>query len=241
MPWIRFRRGALQWRGIDRTPGFDEWAQGEGRPVVDDLVARKRFSLLPKRWLVLRQLRRELRQACGSETLSQVIQTQVSGFFHLLAEFAYVDALPRTRTARRLVVVPRVLINGAAFRQTRDRLQTHPELAQLTGGEPLRYYLFLQLVQEIDRALLSASPSPRRPVIAEGEWVVVGVDLTYAWFVPLQPGPVWQGHYLLYEAPRGRMRRADRKAFAVRMKELEPVLVELSRSQRDEILRSARR
>lgn len=241
MAWITTSGGGLHYSGrIDRRP-FNEWTQTEeGRQVVRDLAARRGFTLFGKARAARRDLWRELDAATRTPPIARAIQTEVSAYLPLIAQFCYASSAPRSTIAlRRLVAIPRALAHVKALERLTKRLQFLPEFTGLQGGPLVREFFFVQLIKEMDSAILAAKPSPARPLPAHEEWVVVGSELEMTWHVPIKREAERPGHFFLYEAPRGGSARADRKEISARMRDLNSLAHGLSRTDRAEVIRKS--
>ncbi len=239
MGWFRVVDGRLRYHGVTRGP-FSGWTTTPaGRATIDDTARHIRFSLLGRRRAATRLLWRELKRAAASEAVQSVVAVQSDEYHVLLANFAF-DDLPRTNVdLRRLVAVPRALLNGRAHRHMLERVGTLPEVASLAGGAASRDFLVMALVNQMDDAFVTARPTSRAPLPAADEWVAVGTDTNVAWVNRYWPGPSWDGHHYLYELPRGGLTRKDRKRLDEAMRELGESIASWPRSRRDEILRAA--
>jgi hypothetical protein len=239
-PWVRWSGKRLMYSGrISRGP-FMEWAQSrQGRAVVTAAAARVRFAFFGRARVAQRCLWRALSSAARDERVVAFIQREIDAYFERLGELAYGDGLPRANIdLHRLVVVPRVLVNGAAYRSLATKLCSLPAIRSLEGGEELRDFLFLGLIQEIEAAISRVQPSPKHPLAAGETWTCVGVNLEFAWHVPFQ-GPAWAGHHYVFELTRQPITRATRKALAEKIPGFEGSLPSLSRMERSDILRRA--
>src|SRR5262249_24907269 len=94
------------------------------------------------------------------------------------------------------------------------------------------------IISGIESAALAAKPTPKRPLTAGSDWVIVGVNDSFEWRIPLQ-GPAWPGHYYLLELTHTPITRAVRKEAATAIAQEEASLPGLSRVDRNEILRQA--
>ena len=238
--WVRWSRGRLMYAGrVSRGP-FMAWAQSpQGRAVVTETAARVRFALFSRARVAQRRLWRALSAAARDERVVAVIQREIDAYFERVGELAYGDGLPRTSIElHRLVVVPCVMINGAASRSIATRLGAQPVISSLEGGDELRDFFFLGLIQEIEAAIARAQPSPKRPPPAGETWISVGLNREFVWRVPFQ-GPAWAGHHYVFELTRQPIRRSTRKAVAEKIRNFEASLPSLSRLERSEILRRA--
>jgi hypothetical protein len=238
MGWIKVSGRTLRFSGtLTKRNGFDEWAREDGRSAIEELASQRRFSLFGRTRGVKNSLWNDLKTAARSHTLSSAIQKEVDAYLKLTSELAVTRmSLPRTRRLRSVVVVPRVLLNGAALHAISARLGQHPELQSMTGGDALREYFCRQLVKELDGALVGSSPSLSSPMKTTGEWVVIGIDQAFSWMPQLWTGSDWRGHYFLYEAFQSTIRRSDRKDIDKQVRELAETLVSLDRTQINDIL-----
>ncbi len=224
---------------ISRGP-FIAWAQSpEGRAAVASAAARVRFALFGRERVAQRRLWRGLCAATRDERVVTVIQREIDAYFERVGELAYGDGLPRAAIElHRLVVVPCVMTHSAAYRSIAKKLGTLPAISSLEGGEDLRDFLFLGLIQEIDAAIARVQPSPKRPVPGGETWISVGLNREFVWRVPPQ-GPAWSGHHYVFELTRQPITRATRKAVVEKIRSFEASLPSLSRLERGEILRRA--
>jgi hypothetical protein len=209
---------------------------------VRSLAATRRFSLFGAERAVTRQLWKELRQAAERTSLAEAIATEVAGYVQRLAVLAEncVD-LPRAfPNLRRLVAVPRVLCNAETFDHVCRRIGQAPQLSVLRGGDALRRFFCQQIVAHLDAALISAPPTPRKPIASRNEWLLVGADTTFVWTAPLGPGPAWYGHYFLFESKSGQFGWKTRRDIARACDALQQEILAFAPPQRHEILRAAR-
>jgi hypothetical protein len=186
-----------------------------------------------------RRLWRGLIAATRTEPVAAMIRAEVDAYLGRLSKLVYSDGLPRSGVnLHRLVVVPRVLVNGAAYRSIATSFGAQPALASLEGSELLREFLFLTLIREMHAAVERAGPSPKRPLAAGADWVSVGLNSAFEWRVPLN-APAWAGHHYVLELTRDPITRALRKAVAERISRFEASLLSLSKLERHEIVRRA--
>lgn len=240
--WIRWSQRRLKFSGrITRAP-FLAWADtSEGRAVVAAAAAQIRFGLFGKLRPARRRLWRGMVAAARDEQVIAAIQREVDFYLERLSALVFSDGLPRVSVElHRLVVVPCVLINGAAYASLVKRLSTQPAIASLEGGDRLREFFSLQVIEEIEAAVARARPSPKYPLRAGRDWISVGVNRAFVWRVPFQ-APAWSGHHYVFELTREPITRATRRALAERIRSCEASLPSLSRSERNEILRRAAR
>jgi hypothetical protein len=240
--WVRCSRGRLLYDGrITRAP-FAAWIKtDEGQAAVARAASRIRFSLLGKPRAAARRLWRELAGMAGNSEVVAAIELEAQAYLQRLAELAFADGLPRGGIdLHRLVVVPNVLLNGAAYTGIATRLMTQPEFAALEGADALRQFFITTLVNEMGAAVARARPSPGSPLAADADWITVGVNSSFTWYVPVLSEPPWDGHHYVLELTRTPITRAVRKAVSGRIDLFEASLQGLSRPERHEILRRAR-
>jgi hypothetical protein len=238
--WVRHRRGGARYAGrITRAP-FVEWlTTAEGQAARDAAASRLRLRFFVRR-RAARRLWRELAAAAREPELVAIVQSEIDAYPRRLHEFVYAEGLPRASVdLHRIVVVPRVLINAAAYGAIARRLRSVRSFAALEGGDAVRDFFVVTLIRDLDAAIARAMPSPKRPLAAGPEWISVGLDGAFAWRVPLLDEPPWDGHHYVLELTRDPMTRALRKAVAAAVQRLEASLPALTRIDRNEILRRA--
>jgi hypothetical protein len=236
--WVRYRRGRALYVGrITRAP-FAAWlATPNGRATLDQAASRLRFLARARG---ARRLWRQLAAAARDPDVIVTIQSEMDGYLGRLQEFAYAEGLPRASVnLHRIVAVPRVLINGAAYGAIVRRLQSQPAFASLDGGDALRDFFVETLIHHLDGAIAGATPSPTRPLAIGKDWISVGLDGAFVWRLPLMNEPPWDGHHYVLELTRDPITRAVRKAVVAAVQRIEASLPSLSRSERNEILRRA--
>jgi hypothetical protein len=219
---------------------FMAWTETRrGREVVAAIAGQIRFSLLGKERSARRRLWRGLVSATRDERVAVMIRAEVDGYLGRLSELVFADGLPRVSVdLHRLVVVPRVLLNSAAYRSIAASSSRQSALASLEGGESLREFFFLRLIREMHAAVARAEPSPKHPLAAGDDWISVGLNSAFVWRVPFN-APKWAGHHYVLELTRAPITRALRKAVDERIRSFEMSLPSLSRDERNEILRRA--
>ena len=240
--WVRYSRGRVTYTGRI-TPGpFIAWAgTPEGRAVIDPLASRIRFSLLGKTRAARRRLWRQLAAMARDESVVAAVQREAQAYLERLSNFAYADGLPRTSISlHRLVVVPRVFLNGAAFKALLGKLSTCSAFAALEGGDALRDFFILTLIEHVDGAIAAARPTPQRPLPAGECWMTVGMNSRFVWRIPLTKDPPWDGHHYVLEITRDPLTRRLRKAVSESVEKIEASLTTLSREAREDIMRRAR-
>ena len=241
-PWVRYRRGRARYTGgISRAP-FAAWLEtSEGRRALDAAVARTRFNFWAEA-RATRRLWRELAGAARDPRVIVVIQSELDSYLGRLQEFAYADGLPRLSVdLHRIVVVPRVLINGATYSAIARRLRSERSFASLEGGDALRDFFLTTLIDHLDAAIADATPSPKRPLAAGKDWISVGLESGFVWRLPVLNEPPWTGHHYVLELTRDPITRAVRKKVVATVQKIEASLPSLSRVERSEILRRALR
>jgi hypothetical protein len=239
--WVRYRRGRARYTGgISRAP-FDAWlTTREGQRVLDEAISRTRFAFLA-RSRAARRLWRQLAAAARETGVIVIIDSEMNGYLGRLQEFAYADGLPRLSVdLHRLVAVPRVLINGAAYGAIARRLHSERAFASLEGGDALRDFFITTLIDHLDDAIAGAAPSTKRPLAAGTDWISVGLEGAFVWRLPVNEPP-WTGHHYILELTRDPITRAVRKKVVAAVEKIEASLRSLSRVERSEILRRALR
>ena len=237
--WFTVKRGRLEYRGrITRQP-FTKWcATREGKEAIARVAKGIRFAIFGRARSAGRRLWRDLDTASRTESFTTAIRGEPEHFMQAMADVCYADALPRAHIALgRLVLAPRALVTGRARAGTYRRLIQSPVLDGV--DDAVRTFLIDQLVIEMDAALTSASPVPRRPVMARDGWACVGVRLDTVWADPLWAGPHGNGHLFMYDLPPQRLTRRDYKALDAAIEQLCGNVSTLSRTARDAMLRAA--
>ena len=240
--WIRHSRQRFVYTGhIGRGP-FSQWAQTtRGHAVVNEIASTIRFALFGKARAARQRLWRGLAAAARDETVVDIVQSEAQVYLKHLGDLAYSDGLPRdTVQCRRLVVVPKVLLNGNAYGAIETRLAGHHAFSSLEGDEALRQFFVLRLVEDMDAGATRLQPTIKNALAAGPGWLVVGRNRTFEWRVPVMDEPSWGGHYYVLEVTREPISRTLRKAVDASMTEMEKALPSLARLQRNEVLRRAR-
>jgi hypothetical protein len=238
--WVRYRRQRAWYAGrITRAP-FVAWlATPEGRATLDEAASRLRVAMFA-RTRAARGLWRRLAAAARDPDLIVAIQSELDGYLGRMQEFAYAEGLPRASVdLHRLVLVPRVLINGAAYVAIARRLRSVRAFAALDGGDAVRDFFVVTIIHHLDAAIAGVTPSPKRPLAVGKEWISVGLEGAFVWRLPLLNEPPWDGHHYVLELTREPITRAVRKAVVAAVGRIEASLPSLSRSERNEILRRA--
>jgi hypothetical protein len=239
MGWFRVNRGRLEYRGrITRGP-FTTWTTTkDGADAVARVAKGIRFSLLGRSRSARRRMWRALEAATRLESLTAAIAAEATRYMQVAANLSYADALPRAHIAlHRLVLVPRAMVAGRAQTGVFERLAQAPALAGV--DEAVTVFFLRQLIVEMDAALQTASPTPRRPVQAHDEWACVGIDKGIVWADPIWAGPDGTGHMFMYEFPRAGLPRRSMKAVETAIAEMAAAVTSLSRAERVALVRAA--
>jgi hypothetical protein len=119
-------------------------------------------------------------------------------------------------------------------------LQTDSAFARVEGGESLRRWFAMRMIEGVEAAIARAAPSPRRPLPAGDSWVVVGVNERFDWH-KLLDSPPWPGHYHVLELrPASPVTRKVRHATRDALAAIETSLLRMSRKHRHDALALAR-
>lgn len=239
MSWFRVSRGRLEYRGRITKEPFSRWTHTpEGVAEVSRVAAGMRFSLFGRNHAARRHLWRTLDTAVRTQSVAEAIAAEAPRFMQVVAKLAYSDGLPRAVIAlHRLVIVPRAMIAGHARVALSKRLNDLPELSGL--DDAVRFFLFDQLVIEMDAALQKASASARTPVTGHDEWSCVGVSRELVWVDPMWAGPDGTGHVFMYEFPRAGLPRRDRKLLENAINAMSANVSSLTNLQRNAMVRAA--
>jgi hypothetical protein len=207
---IRYSRGRIRYTGrIDRG-AFIAWCESsDGQSVLDPIISTMRVVFFGKARAARRRLWRGLTAMARSGPVVAAVQREIDSYLARLDTLVYARDLPCVGIdLHRLVVVPRMFANAIIDRR-------------------------------IDAAaLMDARPSPKRPLPAGRDWMIVGVNDQFEWRVPFK-GPAWPGHYYLLELTSRPITRIVRKAAVDAITQMETSLPSLSRSHRNQILRQA--
>ncbi|MGE5242926.1 MAG: hypothetical protein ACM3SQ_01680 [Betaproteobacteria bacterium] len=238
---VRLSGGRLTYSGRFTRARFLAWLETPpGRAAVGAIAAHVRFTLVGRMRVARRRLWRELAAAARDGGVMAAVQRELDAYPARLGDLAFGDGLPRVVIdLRRLVVVPSVMINAAAYRGIERALRAQRAIAALEGGDRLRSFFFVTLVDEIEAAVAHAQPSPGKPLAAGDGWASVGLNRTFVWRAALLDGPEWPGHHYVLELTREPVTRAVRKRVGGHIRDFETSLASLSRLDRNEILRRA--
>ena len=237
---VRFSRVRSAYTGRMLRTSFDEWAASrEGLSALNEVASQTFFALFGRRQAARSQVWKQLRRAARTETVALIAQRELDEYLPHLGTLVFARELPRVAVdLHRLVVVPRMFVNGQAYRRIDTAIRTEPEFAELEGGDSLCQAFAVTLVDSIAAAIAAARPSPEHPLSAGDEWIAVGVNEQFEWRVPFD-GPAWPGHYFVLELTRTPITRAVRKTVAETTAHLEASLASLTPLRRSEILRQA--
>jgi len=238
--WVQYRRGRARYTGTIARQPFAAWlAEPEGRAVVEAAASRARFAFLAEA-RATRRLWRGLAAAARQPGAIAVIQSEVDAYLSRLHELAYAGGLPCVSVdLHRVVVVPRVLVNGAAYGAVARRLRSERAFASLEGGDAIRDFFVRTLIAHLDGAIAGTKPTPKRPLAIGRDWISVGLEDAFAWRLPMLNEPPWDGHHYVVELTRDPITRAVRKKVVAAVEKIEASLPSLSRVERNEILRRA--
>jgi hypothetical protein len=237
---VRFSRVRAAYTGRMLRTAFDEWAESrEGVSALNEVGSEMFFALFGRRQAARSQVWKQLRRAARAEAVALIAQHELDEYLPHLGTLVFARELPRVGVdLRRLVVVPRMFVNGQAYRRVDTALRTEPEFAGLDGGDSLCRAFAVTLVDSIATAIAAVRPSPDHPLAAGDDWIAVGVNEQYEWRVPFD-GPAWPGHYFVLEVTRTPITRAVRRTVAETIAHLEASLSSLTPLRRSEILRKA--
>jgi hypothetical protein len=186
-----------------------------------------------------RRVWRQVVKAARARAVASNIQRELDTFLPRLQTLAYAPDLPRVGVElRRLVVVPRLLLNGETYRRLDRELEAHFGFALDSDGTSLRDWFLLTVIGSVESALATARPSPWRPLPAGDDWIAVGMNEQFQWRGPFARD-AWPGHYYVLELRRVPITRAVRTAARSGISNLEDALPSLSGLRRNEILRAA--
>ena len=238
MAWFRVASDRLRFRGrLTRDP-YSAWTTtAEGQTSIDAVVQQHRFRLF-RVTRARRRIWRALEAAARQEPLCSAIDAEADHFAATLAEASYAPGLPRqTVSLHRLVIVPRAMIAARTRARLRKRVYDSAPVAKIDPR--VRDFFCEQIVVELDAAIGEHRPSAGQPIMTGEAWGCVARDTEYPWMDPIFAGSGWGGHLIMYEFPRQGLSRRARKDVDQAVRDLQKGLVNLSRIQRDHILRTA--
>ena len=235
---VRFSRGRVVYTGRIAHAQFSAWTESSGgQSVLANVVRQMRFALFGRMRAARRLVWRQLVRAAQTDTVVVALQREIDEYLRRLDTFAYARELPRVGVdLRRLVVVPRLFVNSDLHHRLHAALDVQPAFSAVEGGESLREWFVVTLIDGIEAAVAQARPSPERPLPAGEAWIAVGVNECFKWHVPLV-GTGWRGHYYVLELRPVPITRAVRKATREAIAALEASLSSLAPAHRYEIVR----
>src|SRR5262249_17340996 len=237
---VQYSQGRVRYTGKLDRGAFSAWCNSaDGWPVLKPIIAETRFSLFGRKRAAQRGLWQQLKETAGATANADALQQHVDAHFARLSRIVYARDLPMVGVSfHRLIAVPRLFANSVTDRQIDAPLQTHPVFASVHRREPLRRWFIFSIISGIESAALAANPTPKRPLTAGSDWVIVGVNDSFEWRIPLQ-GPAWPGHYYLLELTHTPITRAVRKIAEKTIKEMETSLAGLSSVDSNENIHQA--
>jgi hypothetical protein len=238
--WVRWSGGKLIYDGPTTRSPFTAWADTvSGRDAIAREAEGIRFALLGRSGAARRRLWRRVKRTARHPRIVAEVQREANVYLRRLGTLVFCDGLPRLSVElHRLVVVPAVLLNTAAYTSLAQRLDAQPAFRELDDDGALREFFVLALIDQLGAAVAAAGPSPARPLPAGREWTSVGINRSFVWRVPFE-APDWFGHQYVFELTRERVTRATRKLLEEKMRGLESSLESLSKAERADILRRA--
>src|SRR5262245_13727527 len=239
MSWFTIADGRLRFGGRVTKDPIKEWlATPEGASAVAEAARRRRFSLFGRTGAARRQMSRALWEAITAPAVRQVIATECEGYVAAWTPLAYAPTLPRVSVEyRRVVVVPRVMIVWRVVSKAMARVGNSVRGPDIPDG--FRPFFSQWVLSRMDHAIRKAGPWPRRPLDAKESWACVAVDNETFWVDVLGLGAEWQGHVVMFEMPSPRLSRRDRQSLEDAIAQLSQSLTDLSRAQRDRMVRLA--
>jgi hypothetical protein len=237
---VRSSHGRLEYTGRIARDAFAVWAESpEGVTAIDRVAAHVGFAFFGKTYSAERQIWRQLTRTVRAESVASAVQREVDAALARLDTFVFADALPScTVDLRRLIVVPRLFVNGEAYRRIQHAFDIQPAVRGLKGGEALRRWFVTTVIDSLATAVASMHPCLRHPLPVGEGWTIVGIDREFEWHVPFK-GPAWPGHYYMLEMTRRPFTRAVRKEVGEAIAQLQKTVAGLSHADRAEILRRA--
>jgi hypothetical protein len=235
--WFEVSDGRLRFRGRVTKQPIDEWLASAGGIRTVDAAARSvGFALFGRARAARRRVRRQLWQAVDSSAVRDLIAAECDRYLSAWSDLAYAPSLPRrTVSLNRLVVVPRAMIPGRAGPGAQARFAA----CLAATGEGFRTFLCHWVLCRMDDAIRSADPTSRHPVRAGDCWACIGLEDRLIWVDPNWSGQEWRGHVVLFEMPSPRLSRRQRLELDAAIEQLTRPLPNLTRLQRDAIVRVA--
>lgn len=239
MGWFKVNDGRVVYSGqVSRDPYATWTATAEGSAAVGAVAAGMRFKLLGKVRAARKQIWRELVEVLRSPDGRAALQASADDYNRSLISLAYAQALPRATVGlHRLVLVPRALVAERARVAICAQLDQRAAIASRPAAE--RQFLYSTVMSQIDESMRGAKPSVQRPLKGQDGWVVIGADTRFEWVDRYWSGDGWTGHWFLYELPRTRLSRADRKALDAAVNTMRASVENLSRERRHALVKLA--
>jgi len=237
---VRKSHGRFVYTGQIARSTFDAWAQSAGgRALLGQIGSELRFAWFGRTRTARGRLWRQVRRAIRGARLASLLQHEIDAALERLDPIVFAHDLPRISVdLRRLVVVPRLFVNGEAYRGISGAIQSEPVLTTPPQSASLSEWLVFTIIDEMEAAVIRERPSVPRPLRAGGTWLIVGINQQFEWRVPFE-GPAWPGHYYVLELTAQPISRAVRKAVEKAIADLERALPSLPRNRRSEIIRQA--
>lgn len=239
MTWFEVSDGRPRFRGRITNDPVIEWTNSaEGAAAIREAAREVGFSLFGRTRAARKRVRRELHGALDTAPIRSAVAVEPTRYLEVWSELAYAPSLPRVAVAlQRLVVVPRTMVLARALPGLAARLTACAGFTDLP--ETFRAFFCRRLLRDMDEAIVRAKPSPDRPVLAREGWACVAVERELEWIDPMWSGPDWRGHVLLFEMPRARLQRRERRELEAGIARLTQDLSALSRERRNGTVRVA--
>ncbi|HKE83806.1 MAG TPA: hypothetical protein VKB50_08635 [Vicinamibacterales bacterium] len=230
----------MKYTGHFSREAYAVWAGSrDGAASLDRLAAQGGFALFGRKRAADRRVWRQLNDVARADAVATVLRREVYSYLVRIDPLVYAEGLPSIMIdLRRLIVIPRVMVSGEACRRMVRELHVQPAFIGLPGGESLRRWFVLTVLESLASSVVEAHPSVRHPLPAGDGWMVVGVNNEYQWQKPLH-SLSWPGHYIVLEVGRAPLTRSIRSAVTGAIAGLEASLPSLSYVDRTEILKRA--
>ena len=238
---VRSLHGHLKYTGHFSREAYAAWAGSRaGTALLDRLAAAQGgFVLFGRKRAADRLVWRQLNHVARADAVATVLQREVDSYLIRIDPLVHAEGLPSLEIdLRRLIVIPRVMVSAEACRRIQRQLHVQPAFTGLPGGESLRRWFVLTVLESLASSVVEAHPSVRHPLPAGDGWMIVGVNNEYEWQKPLR-SLSWPGHYIVLEVRRSPLTRSIRSEVADAIADLEGWLPSLSSVDRTEILKRA--
>ena len=191
MSWIKVVGTGLEVTGVLlQKTSIDDFLSAKLKSIIADRVADKAGDFLKRSPKAKEALWKQFREAAGSETLTNALRSEATRYPQIIGETANQMEPVKVLAGRRVFVVPRFLVNEVALREIRERLLPSQEVKRLEGGETMCSIFCLKVLEDLDGAFASMTPTPSAPVPIFKGWTIVGKDLAFDWH-----SRDWFGHY----------------------------------------------